>query len=197
MSYPRPSAFDHTSTSTNTPSYAHPAAPTSAASTNRARQHAHLHAQLATLHARLADTENLLRMTAVQAEYIRGLGGWMGSLCVENHTLSLPLEIEHGLTPVSGWRALDSWPAPRSSARRRSWGAAAATPAWPATLTRPAPKAGTSKARKRRDQGLEGAGAQRRWRSRRQAQTTYKACEPCPDPSLIMAHEHSMPREPL
>ena len=54
--------------------------PSSVSSTNRARQHAHLHAQLAQLHARLADTENLLRMTAVQAEYIRGLGGWMGAL---------------------------------------------------------------------------------------------------------------------
>ena len=52
----------------------------STSSVNRARQHAHLHAQLATLNARLADTENLLRMTAVQAEYIRGLGGYMGAL---------------------------------------------------------------------------------------------------------------------
>ncbi|MCJ1378276.1 hypothetical protein MMC17_001373 [Xylographa soralifera] len=47
---------------------------------NRNRQYAHLGAQLAQLHAHLADTENLLRMTAVQAAYVRGLGGWMGGL---------------------------------------------------------------------------------------------------------------------
>ncbi|KAI9838939.1 MAG: hypothetical protein M1819_004147 [Sarea resinae] len=44
------------------------------------RHLSHLHAQLAQLQANLADTENLLRMTAVQAEFIRGLGGWSGGL---------------------------------------------------------------------------------------------------------------------
>lgn len=44
----------------------------------RARQYAHLQAQLAQLNAHLADMENLLHMTAVQAEYIKGLGGWWG-----------------------------------------------------------------------------------------------------------------------
>ena len=76
MNPSRPSSFHPSaanSTTTATTSYG-------GGSTNRARQHAHLHAQLATLHARLADTENLLRMTAVQAEYVRGLGGWMGAL---------------------------------------------------------------------------------------------------------------------
>jgi hypothetical protein len=34
-----------------------------------------LHSQLAQLEAHLADLENLLRMTAVQAEHIRELGG--------------------------------------------------------------------------------------------------------------------------
>ncbi|MCJ1397275.1 hypothetical protein MMC11_000467 [Xylographa trunciseda] len=52
----------------------------SSSTTNRNRQYAHLGAQLAQLHAHLADMENLLRMTAVQAEYVRGLGGWMGGL---------------------------------------------------------------------------------------------------------------------
>lgn len=44
----------------------------------RARQYTHLQAQLAQLNAHLADLENLLHMTAVQAEYIKGLGGWWG-----------------------------------------------------------------------------------------------------------------------
>ncbi|KAH8882748.1 hypothetical protein GQ53DRAFT_665484 [Thozetella sp. PMI_491] len=46
----------------------------------KARQMAHLHAQLAELSANLADTENLLRMTSVQAECMRGLGSWHGGL---------------------------------------------------------------------------------------------------------------------
>ncbi|KAI9748979.1 MAG: Translation initiation factor 3 subunit J component [Chaenotheca gracillima] len=44
------------------------------------RQLAHLHAQLAQLQAHMSDLENLVRMTAVQAEFGRGLGGWMGGL---------------------------------------------------------------------------------------------------------------------
>ncbi|KAI1006375.1 hypothetical protein K3495_g1845 [Podosphaera aphanis] len=40
------------------------------------RQLSHLHAQLASLSANLADLENLLRMTSVQAESIKGLGAW-------------------------------------------------------------------------------------------------------------------------
>ncbi|PMD27966.1 hypothetical protein NA56DRAFT_560998 [Hyaloscypha hepaticicola] len=40
----------------------------------------HLHAQLASLSANLADLENLLRMTSVQAESVRGLGAWHGGL---------------------------------------------------------------------------------------------------------------------
>ncbi|KAI1811082.1 DASH complex subunit Hsk3 like-domain-containing protein [Poronia punctata] len=46
----------------------------------KARQLTHLHSQLAQLSANLADTENLLRMTSVQAEAMRGLGSWHGSL---------------------------------------------------------------------------------------------------------------------
>jgi len=53
------------------------------ANANRSRQYSHLNAQLAQLNAHLADTENLLRMTAVQADYIRGLGGWCGGLYVQ------------------------------------------------------------------------------------------------------------------
>lgn len=39
-----------------------------------------LHHQLAQLSNNLADTENLLRMTSVQAECMRGLGSWHGGL---------------------------------------------------------------------------------------------------------------------
>lgn len=46
----------------------------------RARQYTHLQSQLAQLNAHLADTENLLAMTAVQAEYVRGVGGWWGGV---------------------------------------------------------------------------------------------------------------------
>ncbi|EHY57004.1 hypothetical protein HRR83_001930 [Exophiala dermatitidis] len=49
-------------------------------STNKTRQYAHLHAQLAQLNAHLADTENLVRMTAVQAQDMRFLGGYIGAL---------------------------------------------------------------------------------------------------------------------
>ncbi|KAL8908538.1 MAG: hypothetical protein Q9207_000748 [Kuettlingeria erythrocarpa] len=55
---------------------------TSSATLGRNRQYTHLQSQLAQLNAHLADTENLLAMTAVQAEYIRGLGGWWGGLYV-------------------------------------------------------------------------------------------------------------------
>ena len=49
-------------------------------SANKTRQYAHLHAQLAQLNAHLADTENLVRMTAVQAKDMRFLGGYIGAL---------------------------------------------------------------------------------------------------------------------
>ncbi|KAL1895780.1 hypothetical protein Cpir12675_003113 [Ceratocystis pirilliformis] len=44
------------------------------------RQLATLQDQLAQLSANLADTENLLRMTSVQAEAMRGLGAWHSGL---------------------------------------------------------------------------------------------------------------------
>ncbi|KAK4133305.1 hypothetical protein BT67DRAFT_442754 [Trichocladium antarcticum] len=46
----------------------------------KARQLAQLHSQLAQLSANLSDTENLLRMTSVQAEAMRGLGSWHAGL---------------------------------------------------------------------------------------------------------------------
>lgn len=49
-------------------------------STAKARQYAHLHSQLAQLNAHLADMENLVRMTAVQAGDMRFLGGYIGGL---------------------------------------------------------------------------------------------------------------------
>ncbi|CAG8978124.1 hypothetical protein HYALB_00000798 [Hymenoscyphus albidus] len=51
-----------------------------APSSNKARQLSHLHAQLAQLSANLSDLENLLRMTSVQAESVRGLGAFHGGL---------------------------------------------------------------------------------------------------------------------
>ncbi|PSR93841.1 DASH complex subunit Hsk3 like-domain-containing protein [Coniella lustricola] len=44
------------------------------------RQLIQLHSQLVQLSSNLADTENLLRMTSVQAECMRGLGSWHGGL---------------------------------------------------------------------------------------------------------------------
>ncbi|KAK9414250.1 putative High osmolarity sensitivity protein 3 [Seiridium unicorne] len=41
---------------------------------------AHLQSQLSQLSSNLSDTENLLRMTAVQAEAMRGLGAWHGGM---------------------------------------------------------------------------------------------------------------------
>ena len=52
------------------------------ASASKARQLSHLHAQLAQLTAHMSDLENLLRMTAVQAESMRGLGGYAGGMYV-------------------------------------------------------------------------------------------------------------------
>ena len=56
----------------------HPSGSSSTGAINRNRQYTHLNAQLAQLNAQMADMENLVGMTAVQAEYIKGLGGWWG-----------------------------------------------------------------------------------------------------------------------
>lgn len=70
------------SNNTSKPSFSRPSSVTSTntSSTNKNRQYAHLHAQLAQLNAHLADTENLVRMTAVQAQDMRFLGGYVGAL---------------------------------------------------------------------------------------------------------------------
>lgn len=52
------------------------------ASASKSRQLSHLHAQLAQLTAHMSDLENLLRMTAVQEESMRGLGGYVGGMYV-------------------------------------------------------------------------------------------------------------------
>ena len=72
---------------TRTPGAAHHTRTTSRASVapntappNKSRQLSHLHAQLAQLTANMSDLENLLRMTAVQAESMRGLGGYAGGM---------------------------------------------------------------------------------------------------------------------
>ncbi|KAF2860783.1 hypothetical protein K470DRAFT_216524 [Piedraia hortae CBS 480.64] len=47
---------------------------------SKARQLSHLQAQLAQLTANMSDLENLVRMTSVQAESMRALGGYVGAL---------------------------------------------------------------------------------------------------------------------
>lgn len=46
----------------------------------KSRQLSHLHSQLAQLHANLSDLENHFRVTAIQAEAVRRLGGLQGSM---------------------------------------------------------------------------------------------------------------------
>ncbi|KAJ5708550.1 hypothetical protein N7488_008351 [Penicillium malachiteum] len=81
-SYPRSSmapsqnAFNQTTTSMAPPH----TGSTPSMSAAKSRQYAHLHSQLAQLNANLADTENLLRMTAVQAGDMRFLGGYIGAM---------------------------------------------------------------------------------------------------------------------
>lgn len=67
---------------TRTPGHGHTSRPSTAnaATASKSRQLSHLHAQLAQLTANMSDLENLLRMTAVQAEGMRGLGGYAGGM---------------------------------------------------------------------------------------------------------------------
>ncbi|KAF2479647.1 DASH complex subunit Hsk3 like-domain-containing protein [Neohortaea acidophila] len=70
-----------TSNSTSrTPSASRTRLSTVPTSATKSRQLSHLHSQLAQLTAHMADLENLLRMTAVQAEGMRGLGGYAGGM---------------------------------------------------------------------------------------------------------------------
>ncbi|KAJ5980472.1 hypothetical protein N7481_007770 [Penicillium waksmanii] len=75
----RTSILPNTATATK-PGPSSTASGPSSMSTAKQRQYAHLHSQLAQLNANLADTENLLRMTAVQAGDMRFLGGYVGAL---------------------------------------------------------------------------------------------------------------------
>ena len=60
------------------PPFQRPSSAASSSNNSKNRQYAHLNAQLAQLNAHLADTENLVRMTAVQAQDMRFLGGLCG-----------------------------------------------------------------------------------------------------------------------
>ncbi|KAJ5560357.1 hypothetical protein N7513_002756 [Penicillium frequentans] len=77
QNYPRSSILPGSTFTQPTNSYGSSTPSMSAAKT---RQYAHLHSQLAQLNANLADTENLLRMTAVQAGDMRFLGGYIGAM---------------------------------------------------------------------------------------------------------------------
>ena len=57
------------------------------------RQLSHLHSQLAQLTAHVSDLENLLRMTAVQAESMRSLGGYAGAMYVYHFLPSITKQI--------------------------------------------------------------------------------------------------------
>ncbi|KAL5366380.1 DASH complex subunit Hsk3 like-domain-containing protein [Aspergillus floccosus] len=74
LSFPRHSILPTSTTSAGS------AASSTSMSAAKTRQYTHLHSQLAQLNAHLADTENLLRMTAVQAQDMRFLGGYVGAL---------------------------------------------------------------------------------------------------------------------
>lgn len=54
----------------------------SSSASSKARQYSHIHAQLAQLTANMSDLESLLDVTATQAEAMRGLGGYCGSVYV-------------------------------------------------------------------------------------------------------------------
>ncbi|KAL4917745.1 DASH complex subunit Hsk3 like-domain-containing protein [Aspergillus aurantiobrunneus] len=71
-------------------------------STTKTRQYAHLHTQLAQLNAHLADTENLLRMTAVQAQDMRFLGGYVGALFMGSAKVLGEEGVKSGGDPSAG-----------------------------------------------------------------------------------------------
>lgn len=57
----------------------------STASDLKARQLSHLNSQIAQLQANMSDMDNLLRVTVVQAEYIRKLGVLHSALFMASH----------------------------------------------------------------------------------------------------------------
>jgi hypothetical protein len=73
-------ANNHTSLPTTTSTTSNSSTTESAPINPKARQYSHLHSRLATLNAHLADLENLVRMTSVQAGDMRFLGGYVGGL---------------------------------------------------------------------------------------------------------------------
>ncbi|KAI9933862.1 hypothetical protein ASPWEDRAFT_35812 [Aspergillus wentii DTO 134E9] len=79
-SFPRPSILPTTTTGSSYSSMNPPTSGPSSMSAAKTRQYANLQTQLAQLNANLADTQNLVRMTAVQAEDMRFLGGYFGAL---------------------------------------------------------------------------------------------------------------------
>ncbi|KAF2159547.1 hypothetical protein M409DRAFT_30023 [Zasmidium cellare ATCC 36951] len=74
-----PGTITHTRTQSRASVAAGPPPPAATTAT-KSRQLSHLHAQLAQLTANMSDLENLLRMTAVQAESMKGLGGYAGGM---------------------------------------------------------------------------------------------------------------------
>ncbi|RYP26335.1 hypothetical protein DL767_008089 [Monosporascus sp. MG133] len=70
----------------------------------KARQLTQLHSQLARLSANLADTENLLRMTSVQAEAMRGLGSWHGGLFMAASKVLGEESVKEQVQPQGGSR---------------------------------------------------------------------------------------------
>lgn len=78
---------------------------TSSVTSQKPRQLSHLHSQLAQLTAHISDLENLLKVTAVQAESIRGLGGYSGAMYV--HVISLVCNCADVVT--GSWQQAKSW----------------------------------------------------------------------------------------
>ena len=64
--------------------------PSLAPSSAKARQLSHLNSQLAQLQAHLADLQDIMRVTAVQAENIKALGGLNGALWVFSFSFPTP-----------------------------------------------------------------------------------------------------------
>lgn len=73
--------------------------PSLAPSNAKARQLAHLNSQLAQLQAHLADLQDIMRVTAVQAENIKALGGLNGALLVFLSLSPLPPHPMHTADP--------------------------------------------------------------------------------------------------
>ncbi|KAI5370776.1 putative DASH complex subunit Hsk3 protein [Septoria linicola] len=78
--------------------------PTSA---SKSRQLSHLHSQLAQLTANMSDLENLLRMTAVQAEGMRGLGGYAGGMFMAASKVLGEETVQGGSSSNGGQQAVD------------------------------------------------------------------------------------------